>query len=155
MILDGYVKSKIDLPFLVIGNSETKYGRFLKGKYQDTGTVFLGSIFNKQHLDSLRRFAQCYFHGHSVGGTNPALLEAMAARAFIFAHDNVFNKDVLGNNAFFFGSDIEIQEMLLNFNNLALKKAEMLDNNSKKIRNKYSHKNITKQYIELIKNVTS
>jgi glycosyltransferase involved in cell wall biosynthesis len=154
MILDGYVASKMDLPFLVVGNAETKYGSFLKDKYKDTGTVFLGSIFNKQHLDSLRRFSQCYFHGHSVGGTNPALLEAMAAKSFIFAHDNVFNRDVLGDNAFFFSSDIEIQEMLFNFNNLALKKAEMIDNNSKKIRNKYFHKNIIKQYIELINKVT-
>ena len=78
----------------------------------------------------------------------------MAAKAFIFAHDNVFNRDVLEHNAFFFGSDIEIQEMLLNFNNLALKKVEMTDNNSEKIRKKYFHKNITKKYIELINKVT-
>ena len=153
IILDGYVKSKIDSPFLVVGDTETTYGNFLEDKYKDSGTIFLGSIFNKEHLDSLRGFAQCYFHGHSVGGTNPALLEAMAAKAFIFAHDNVFNRDVLGNNAFFFNNATEIKEMLLNFNNLAVKKVEMIDNNSKKIKNKYSHKNITEQYIDLIKEV--
>ena len=154
MILDGYVKSKIDLPFLVIGNPETKYGSFLKDKYKDSGAIFLGSIFNKGHLDSLRGFAKCYFHGHSVGGTNPSLLEAMAAKSFIFAHDNVFNRDVLGHNAFFFNSAKEIKEMLLDFNNLALKKGDMVDNNSRGIKNKYSHKNITEQYIDLIKAVS-
>ena len=153
IILDGYVKSKIDSLFLVVGNTETTYGNFLKDKYKDSGVVFLGGIFNKEHLDSLRGFAQCYFHGHSVGGTNPALLEAMAAKSFIFAHDNVFNRDVLEHNAFFFRNDTEIKEMLLNFNNLALKKAGMIDNNSKKIRNKYCHKNIIKQYIDLIKEI--
>ena len=77
----------------------------------------------------------------------------MAAKAFIFAHDNAFNRDVLENNAFFFNNAQEIQEMLLNFNNLALKKVEMIDNNIKKIKNKYSHKNIIEQYINLIKEV--
>ena len=155
MILDGYIKSKKDIPFLVVGNKTTKYGVFLQNKYKDTGVIFLGSIFNKKHLDSLRMFAQCYFHGHSVGGTNPALLEAMAAKSFIFAHENIFNRDVLGDNAFFFSSDIEIKQMLLNFPNLVLKKKEMIDNNSEKIRNKYCHKNIIKQYIELINKVVS
>ena len=154
LILDGYVNSKIDFPFIVVGNHTTPYGDFLKDKYRNKGIIFLGGIFNKEHLDSLRGFAKCYFHGHSVGGTNPALLEAMAARSFIFAHDNVFNRDVLEHNAFFFNNAKEIKEMLLNFNNLAVKKDEMLDNNIKKIRNKYSHKNITKQYIDLIKAVT-
>ena len=155
MILDGYVKSKKDIPFLVVGNLNTKYGSFLQRKYNDTGVVFLSGIFNKKHLDSLRSFSQCYFHGHSVGGTNPALLEAMAAKAFIFAHDNVFNRDVLENNAYFFSSALEVKNMLLNLPNLLLKKKEMTDNNIKKIITKYSNKNIIQQYIELIKKVTS
>lgn len=151
IILDGYVKSKIDIPFLVIGNKETKYGRLLDEKYK--GVIFLGSIFNKQHLDSLRGFSKCYFHGHSVGGTNPSLLEAMAAKSFIFAHDNVFNRDVLEENAFFFSNAREVRTMLINFNNLAFQKEEMINNNIKKIRNTYSHTNITNKYIHLIKQV--
>ena len=154
MILDGYIKSKINLPFLIVGNYKTTYGRFLKKKYKASGAVFLGSIFDKEHLDSLRGFSKCYFHGHSVGGTNPALLEAMAAKSFIFAHDNIFNRDVLENNAFFFNNNTEIKELLLNFNDLELKKVEMTNNNIKKINEKYSHQNITKQYIDLVKAVT-
>ena len=151
MILDGYAKSKVNIPFLVIGNTKTKYGRRLKDKYKDSGVIFLGSIFNKEHLDSLRGFSKCYFHGHSVGGTNPALLEAMAAKSFIFAHENIFNRYILEDNALYFSNETEIKEMLLDFNNLVLKKLEMTDNNIKKIRNEYSHMNIIKQYINLIK----
>lgn len=154
VILDGYLKSKTLLPFIVIGNTQTQYGKLLKEKYKKNSVIFLGSIFNKEHLDSFRGFSKCYFHGHSVGGTNPALLEAMAAKSFICAHDNVFNRDVLEENAIFFTNDMEIAEILLNFNNLALKKKEMIDNNSAKISNIYSHKNIIKQYIDLINEVT-
>ena len=35
------------------------------------------------------------FHGHSVGGTNPSLLEAMACSCIVVAHDNPFNRSVL------------------------------------------------------------
>ena len=104
-------------------------------------------------MDSLRGFSKCYFHGHSVGGTNPSLLEAMAAKSFIFAHDNVFNRDVLEENAFFFSNAREVRTMLINFNNLAFQKEEMINNNIKKIRNTYSHTNITNKYIHLIKQV--
>ena len=47
-------------------------------------------------------FCQIYFHGHSVGGTNPSLLEAMAAKAFIISHDNSFNRTVLPEESVFF-----------------------------------------------------
>ena len=43
-----------------------------------------------------------YFHGHSVGGTNPSLLEAMACNCNIVAHDNIFNREVLQENGKYF-----------------------------------------------------
>jgi len=154
MILNGYVKSKSDIPFLVVGNDKTKYGLSLKNKYKSSGIKFLGSIYNKEHLDSLRHFAKCYFHGHSVGGTNPSLLEAMAAKSLIFAHNNIFNRNVLEGNAYYFNSESEIKKMLLNIDNLNEKKEEMTNGNIKKIKQRYSHKNITKQYSDLIKTIT-
>ena len=154
-ILSGYLKSEISLPFIVIGNTKTSYGSFLKNKFKDEKIVFLGGIFNKEHLDSLRGFSKCYFHGHSVGGTNPALLEAMAAKSFICAHDNIFNRYVLEENALFFTNVTEVKKILLNFNNLAAKKEEMIANNIAKIRSKYSFKNIISKYINLINKATS
>ena len=47
-------------------------------------------------------FEHMYFHGHSVGGTNPSLLEAMASEDLIAAHNNPFNKSVLHSDAFYF-----------------------------------------------------
>jgi len=155
MILDGYLISESSLPFLVIGNTATKYGNYLQKKYNDYRIIFLGSIFNKDHLDSLRKFSKVYFHGHSVGGTNPALLEAMAASSFVFAHDNVFNRDVLENNAFFFKSSNEVQKLLNRFEEIEKSKDEKIANNSAKIESKYSHHHITNQYIKLIEQITS
>jgi glycosyltransferase involved in cell wall biosynthesis len=72
----------------------------------------LGSVFDKELLNQLRFYSKLYFHGHSSGGTNPSLLEAMAASAMICAHDNVFNRAVLNGNGFFFQDEKEIAEII-------------------------------------------
>jgi glycosyltransferase involved in cell wall biosynthesis len=93
-------------------------------------------------LNNLRYFSQFYFHGHSVGGTNPSLLEAMASGALIVAHDNVFNKSVLGSDAFYFSSPADVTAII----DRTLKKTDctaMLNNNMDRIRNEYSWPQVT------------
>jgi hypothetical protein len=53
-----------------------------------------------------------YFHGHSTGGTNPSLLEAMASKALIAAHDNAFNRQVLGKDALYFSDAKDITALV-------------------------------------------
>ena len=112
MMFDGYIESGIKTPYYVVGNHLTPYGDFLKDKYRNNGIIFLGGIFNKEHLDNIRYYSSYYLHGHSVGGTNPALLEAMAAETFIIAHDNLFNKSVIRENAFYFNSSSSLASLL-------------------------------------------
>jgi len=77
VILDGYAKSKSTLPFLVIGNHQTAFGNYLKQKFEAVKSIrFLGGIYDLQKLNQLRANCKFYFHGHTVGGTNPSLLEA-------------------------------------------------------------------------------
>ncbi|HNQ28171.1 MAG TPA: glycosyltransferase family 1 protein, partial [Aquaticitalea sp.] len=64
------------------------------------------------HLNNLRYYSRYYFHGHSVGGTNPSLLEAMASNALIVAHGNVFNKSILGDQAVYFENSTDIEAVL-------------------------------------------
>jgi glycosyltransferase involved in cell wall biosynthesis len=103
MILDGYVASGDPRPFLVVGNTTTRHGRALVDRYRGNGGVrFLGGIYDYEALSALRRQATLYFHGHSVGGTNPSLVEAMASGALVAAHDNPFNRSVLEANGLYF-----------------------------------------------------
>ncbi len=102
-ILDGYVQSKGEIPFLVVGKTNTKHGKYLLRKYSTKDSIrFLGGIYDYAVLSALRGQAYIYFHGHSVGGTNPSLVEAMSSRALIAAHDNPFNRSVLENRALYF-----------------------------------------------------
>lgn len=101
-IIQGVLASDTSDPLLVVGNHDQKFGTSLCQRYTSPKIRFVGGIYDLQVLDSLRFYARLYFHGHSVGGTNPSLLEAMACEVPICAHDNPFNRSVLGENAYYF-----------------------------------------------------
>ena len=68
--------------------------------------LFPGAIFDTTTVGALRYHARLYIHGHTVGGTNPSLVEALAAGSAVLAHDNRFNRWVAGEDALYFrGSD--------------------------------------------------
>ena len=64
--------------------------------------VFLGAIFDTERIQALRYYARLYVHGHTVGGTNPSLVEALAAGMPVLAHFNRFNYWVAGPDAQYF-----------------------------------------------------
>lgn len=68
---------------------------------------FPGAVYDRAAVDALRRFARLYVHGHTVGGTNPALVEALGAGAAVLAHDNPYNRWVAGDAAEYFGGERE------------------------------------------------
>ena len=73
---------------------------------QKHGNVhYLGHIADDGLLHSLWANAGLYFHGHSVGGTNPALVQAMACGAPILARESIYNREVLGEDGAFVEAD--------------------------------------------------
>ncbi len=149
MVLEGVSLNKEEeTPILVIGNHMTKYGNYLKNKFKiHTNIRFIGAIYNLEHLNNLRYFSNIYFHGHSVGGTNPSLLEAMASKALIAAHNNDFNKGVLKENAVYFSNPNEVKKILKTFkknDNL-----HFIQNNFKAVINDFNWDKINGQYLQL------
>ena len=84
--------------------------------YNSHNYVYINTI-DEDELFSLRHFAAAYIHGHSSGGTNPSLLEAIASKVPIIAHNNVFNKHILQDNAFYFTNVKDLQSLLFTFVN--------------------------------------
>jgi glycosyltransferase involved in cell wall biosynthesis len=91
-------------------------------------------------------------HGHSVGGTNPSLLEAMATKTFILSHDNRFNKSVIEENAFYFSNSEELVSLLKN-ENLTNQKETFALNNLKKIDSVYRWAIVVAQYESYFKRI--
>lgn len=148
IILQAWLNSKQDHLMVIVGDTGTKHGNFLLKKYARFQNItFLGSIFDKNILDSLRRNCKAYIHGHSVGGTNPSLLEAMAMSCFIFAHDNIYNRNVLGKNAIFFSDVTMLADFFSSINRHMDYKKKFSKRNHLKIQKEYNWEKVTKQYI--------
>lgn len=149
MAIEGYLASKwrCRKPIVVVGKPNTRYGKELIAKYGwETSVRFTGGIYDTDCLNSLRHFSYAYFHGHSVGGTNPSLLEAMACGCFILSHDNVFNKSVLGENALYYTNEQEIASMLDDMDKTMSKKEGFVARNLQIIRNRYSWEKLADDY---------
>lgn len=149
-ILDGVSNSTNQTPFLVIGKHDSnKFGGLLKEKFRNNENIhFLGGIYNLEHLNNLRYYSNLYFHGHSVGGTNPSLLEAMASKALIIANDNEFNKSILRDNAFYFSNKKDVQKYL---ETIAKKDyLNKVDNCFSEINKKFNWNLINNKYLEFI-----
>jgi protein involved in polysaccharide export with SLBB domain/glycosyltransferase involved in cell wall biosynthesis len=67
--------------------------------------VFVGAIYEANTVRALRRHCLMYVHGHRVGGTNPSLVEALAAGNAVLAHQNRFNYWVAGPQAEYFADE--------------------------------------------------
>jgi glycosyltransferase involved in cell wall biosynthesis len=113
IILEGFANAKTERVFVVIGNNKTNYGNFLTEKFSSQkNIIFLGSIYEMDTVNNLRYFSNLYFHGHTVGGTNPSLLEAMASNALIAANKNDFNEAILENEAYYFNTPEEVSSIV-------------------------------------------
>jgi glycosyltransferase involved in cell wall biosynthesis len=100
-------------------------------------------------LNNLRHFSKAYFHGHSVGGTNPSLIEAMAAGSLIIAHDNKFNRFILKDNALYFNNEDDIQSILASFQDWSAQKERVTRANLKIIRENYQWEQVVDKYEDL------
>jgi len=149
MIIEGYLRSTKKFPLIIIGGTDNKTGRQWKKKYEGKDLRFPGAVYDDKLLNNLRHFSNLYFHGHSVGGTNPSLLEAMACGATIAAHENEFNKAILNSDAFYFSNPADVASVM---NRPANEKIEedYKKQNIEKIKKDFSPEKILSAYEKLI-----
>ena len=148
MIVQGWMASDKHRPLVIIGNTGNRFGRQLTETYRHEKLRFLGALYDPLALNALRHYAHVYFHGHSVGGTNPSLLEAMACGCFIVAHHNVFNEAVLCADAWYFATPQEVRAAI-NSEPPATMKQEYRARNLEKITRHYCWKKIIDDYENL------
>ena len=107
LMLSEILKYKGNKKFLIICNvgKENKYFQKLSKKFdlgKNKNIVFAGELYDQTILSYLRQNAFAYIHGHSVGGTNPGLLEAMSHTNLNILFDCVFNREVGKDAALYF-----------------------------------------------------
>ncbi len=112
MILEAFARN--GMPLLFIGNWErSDYGKGLLEKYKDYGNITMhGPMYDLDTLNVLRSESRYYIHGHSAGGTNPSLVEAMFSGCNILAYDVVYNRETMANMGAHFGSTEELVKLV-------------------------------------------
>ena len=101
LIIREFMKSTTDKELIIITNHQGNpyYEQLIKstGFNKDKRIKFIGTVYDAILLGSIRKNAFAYIHGHSAGGTNPSLLEAMTYTKLILAFKVIFNQEVLGD----------------------------------------------------------
>jgi glycosyltransferase involved in cell wall biosynthesis len=102
MIVEVFVRA--EAPLVIVGNwNASTYGQKIKDEFGQLPQLrLLDPIYDLSILKALRNLARFYVHGHSAGGTNPSLIEAMHFHRDILAFDCGFNRATTENRALYF-----------------------------------------------------
>lgn len=133
---------------VIVGNwQKSEYGKELKEQYSKYLNIhLLEPIYEPHEINWIRSNASLYVHGHSAGGTNPSLVEAMNFGLPILAFDCVYNRATTENKCLYWKEDEAIIKLL----NTSQQVLESIAKNMKELGNSlYSWEQIAKQYTEL------
>ena len=114
LVLAAFADLK-QLPLVVVGNwKQSEYGLKLVEKYANVSHLhLLDPIYDQTVLNALRSNCKLYVHGHSAGGTNPSLVEAMYLGLPIFAFDVIYNKVTTEHRGLYFSTINELKVLLV------------------------------------------
>ena len=154
MILEAF-SNQTKIPLVIVGNwKNSGYGKSIKVKYHNSkNLMLLEAIYNRLELDVLRSNCTVYIHGHSAGGTNPSLVEAMYLGLPIFAFASGYNEYTTENKAIYFEDAEQLAALIKVYHLLNL---PALGKEMKEIAEiSYRWNNIANKYREVFVNPTA
>jgi glycosyltransferase involved in cell wall biosynthesis len=117
---------------------------------------FLGHVSNTEHVKELHCNAYGYIHGHSLGGTNPALLKALGYGNCVLALNTAFNLEVIQDYGILFERDsVDLTRKLQRIEDHPEQAAEYRLRAPARVREAYTWEKITDQYEELFLELSS
>lgn len=158
-IIREFMASGTSKDLVIITNVEKNrfYDRLLQETdFTEDGRIkFVGTVYDKTLLKTIRESAYAYIHGHEVGGTNPSLLEALATTRVNILLDVVFNAEVGRKAALYFNkSQGSLGTVIEEADNLDDAQIEVLGYESRRrIEEDYTWEKIVKEYEELFMGV--
>ena len=115
---------------------------------------FVGAIYDAHIVKALRFHSRLYLHGHTVGGTNPSLVEAMGAGNPILAHDNHYNRWVAGEGQSFFTDEEDCELKLTTLLDDEATLQQMGESVRQRHRQKFTWSQVLQQYEQLLLDVS-
>ena len=150
-IVRAFSKRKRNTKLLVLGRYEDSnpYAMQIRNAASEE-VIFPGPIYQPQ-VGSLRHYALGYLHGHTVGGTNPSLVEAMYSHNPVIAHNNKYNRWVAGEGAMYFDTEDDLDQMLTTFLSSTEKQQEMSEASTKRFQEQFSYEYSLSTFRDMLK----
>lgn len=154
-MIKEFMKSNTTKDLVLITNVEkNKFYEKLKketGFDKDSRIKFVGTVYDKELLKKIRENAYGYLHGHSVGGTNPSLIEALATTDLNLLYDVGFNREVAEDGALYWNLDkMNLANLIDECDKLEVSTIENLSKKAKeRIRKEYTWEKIVGKYKNL------
>ena len=151
-IVQAYSSEIRGMPLVVLGKYARDGTSYQQRVLDAAGPEisFLGAIFDRDAVQALRYYARAYIHGHSVGGTNPSLVESLAAGNAVIAHDNRFNRWVAGEGAHYFRSSFDLSELLKSLESDSSQLLRMEEASRRRHHESFTQDKILRAYEELL-----
>ena len=156
-IIREFMKSKTKKDLVIVTDYQNNafYDELLKstGFNKDRRIKFVGTVYDQPLLKKIRENAFSYIHGHSVGGTNPSLLEALGLTDVNLLFDVIFNREVAEDGAKYWSlDDGDLAALIDKTDNMSENEIETIGNKAKKrIDNFYNWEYITEKYQKLFR----
>lgn len=151
VMLREFMKSKSKKDFAIITNVNDKFLNELEAKLHfksDKRIKFVGTVYNQELLKKIRENAYAYFHGHTVGGTNPSLIEALGSTDLNLLVDVGFNKEVAEDCALYWSHKLgSLAKLIDKADQMSTDEIVEIGRKAKKrVAEKYTWSKICRQY---------
>ena len=153
-MIKEFMKSDSKRDFAIITTADDKFQAQLEERLHyksDKRIKFVGTVYDQELLKKIRENAYAYFHGHTVGGTNPSLIEALGSTDLNLLVNVGFNKEVAEDGALYWGREEGSLSKLINkADSLSDDEISSLGKKAKeRVRKEYTWEKISGMYEEL------
>lgn len=158
VMIREFMKSNTNKDFALITNVNDKFLNELEDKLHfknDKRIKFVGTVYDQELLKKIRENAYGYFHGHTVGGTNPSLIEALGSTDLNLLVDVGFNKEVAEDCALYWNREKDNLAKLIDFaDQMSVDEIKKMGQKAKKrVAKEYTWEKICDLYENLFANI--
>lgn len=154
VMIREFMKSNSTRDFAIITTVDEKFQAKLEDRLhykKDPRIKFVGTVYDQELLKKIRENAYAYFHGHTVGGTNPSLIEALGSTDLNLLVDVGFNREVAEDSALYWTKeDGNLARLINQVDVMAPDEIKRLGAKAKKrVSEEYTWEKITHMYEKL------
>ena len=154
VMIREFMNSKSQRNLAIVTKVNDKFLNELEDKLHfksDKRIKFVGTVYDQELLKKIRENAYAYFHGHTVGGTNPSLIEALGSTDLNLLVDVSFNKEVAEDCALYWSPNFgSLANMIDRVDQMdADEIAKMGQRAKKRVAKEYTWEKISDQYEDI------